>query len=311
MSRAGLLSSFGFDDERGVSPVIGTVLMVAVALILATFIGAFVLGFAGDLAQDDPLVDFQMSQDGTTVALTHAGGDTLDGEDVYVVSDSGGWLGNYAGTNGQACDATTSTVKPGTECQISGAPSGDLSVVWHTDGRSNILFQGRVFDRGSPSAETPASAEFIEPVESEGVDAQSSQIELVIENTGSDSVTVVDFAVEATAISDDIWIDDGNNPEFETSGASDNGNADDPSRKDDSFRADGTTYRLEDNNGENATLSDTDGGVTVTFRAFGPDDEYIDDSDALELVDDEADADVVVYLGLGDGSTAELYLQAV
>jgi len=314
-------SLFEFDDQRGVSPVIGTILMIAVTVILAAFIGTFVFGFAGEVAQDDPLAAFQMSQDGTTAVLTHTGGDTLDGEDVYIVSESGGWLGNYAGTDGQACDTTTSTVKPGTECQILGAPSGDVSVVWRSDSRSKILFEGQVFERGRSSmptstptpipAPTPTSAESVETVNTEGVDTQSSQIELVIENTGSDPVTVVNFTVDATAISNDIWIDDGNNPEFETTGASDNGNANDAGRKDDSFLADGTTYRLEENNGENATLASTDDSVTVTFRAFGPGDKWIDDSDALELVDNEADADVVIYLGLSDGSTAELYLQVV
>ncbi|RLM89110.1 type IV pilin [Haloarcula sp. Atlit-7R] len=84
--------------------MIGTILMVAVTVILAAIIGTFVLGSAGDIAQGGPLVDFHKSQNGTTVVLTHAGGDTFNGEDVYVVSESESWLGNYAGTNGQACD---------------------------------------------------------------------------------------------------------------------------------------------------------------------------------------------------------------
>jgi FlaG/FlaF family flagellin (archaellin) len=70
--------------------VIGTIIMVAVTVILAATIGTFVLGFVGDLAQGDPLVDFRMDQDGRTVTLTHAGGETLDGEAVYVISESGG-----------------------------------------------------------------------------------------------------------------------------------------------------------------------------------------------------------------------------
>lgn len=278
-------------------------------VILTAIVGTFVLGFGGDLSQDQPSVFFQMNQDGTTVVLTHTGGDTLDGKSVYLQPESGGSLGNYAGTDGQACETTHATVNPGTTCEISGAPTGDLQVVWHSDGYPEILFEGRVFER--ESSPTSTSAESIEAVKHEGVDAQSSQIEVVIENTGSDSVTIVDFAVEATAISNDIWIDDGNNPEFETSGASDNGNANDVDRKGDSFLADGTTYRLENNGGENAELAATDDSVTVNFRAFGPDDEWIDDSDELELVDTKTDADVIIYLGLSDGSTAELYLQTV
>ncbi|WP_394350872.1 type IV pilin [Halobacterium sp. CBA1126] len=35
------------DDERGVSPVIGVILMVAITVILAAVIASFVLGFGG------------------------------------------------------------------------------------------------------------------------------------------------------------------------------------------------------------------------------------------------------------------------
>lgn len=283
--------------------------MVALTIILASLIGTVILGFVADVAQDDPVVSFQMSQDETAVVLAHTGGDTLDGNNTYVHSESGGWLGNLAGTDGQACETTIQTVQPGTECELSDAPSGELSIIWRSDSRSAILYRGHIFSGESPTP--PTAAESIEAVQSEGVDAQSSQVEVVIENTGEDTVTIEDFAVDATAISTDVWIDDGNNPEFETSGATDDGSANDEARKSDSFLADGTSYRLEDNNGESAELSATDDSVTITVRAFGPDDEWIDDSDELELVNNESDADVIVSLGVSDGSVAELYLRVV
>lgn len=40
-----------FGDNRGVSPVIGVILMVAITVILAAVIGTFVLGLGGDLQQ--------------------------------------------------------------------------------------------------------------------------------------------------------------------------------------------------------------------------------------------------------------------
>jgi flagellin-like protein len=302
-------------NDRGVSPVIGTILLVAITVILASTSGTFVLGIIGDFTQDEPLASFQMSQNSTSVVFTHSGGESLDGENVYIQHESGGSFGNFAGTDGDACDATHARVNPGTKCKISDRPTGELVLVWHSAGQSEVLHEGQVFERGSSSTPTatptptPSSADGIEPVNAEGVDTQSSQIQLVFENSGSDSVTIVDFAVDATAISNDIWIDDGNNPEFETSGASDDGNANEPDRKENSFLADGTTYGLAANSGEDATLAATDDSVTVTFRAFGPDSEWIDDSDELQLVDDVSEADVIVYLGMDDGSTAELYLQ--
>lgn len=281
--------------------------MVGVTLILAAIIGPSVFGVVSDLSQDEPLAGFEMNQDGATVTLTHAGGDSLDGENVYLQTESGDLVGSYAGTDKQACKTTHATVKPGTTCQIEEAPTGDILVVWRSAGRSKILFEGRVAEQGGAAT----SAESIEAVKSEGVDAQSSQVELVLENAGENSVTIVEFAVEAPAISEDIWIDDGNNPEFETSGAADNGNANNAARKGESFLADGTVYQLEDNSGENAKLAASDDAVTVTVRAFGPDDEWIDDSDELELVEDPTDADIIISLGLSDGSTAELHLGVV
>lgn len=314
MSFLKVTSPFGSNNnDRGASPVIATILLVAIITILAAISGTLVLGLVDDVSPDEPLASFQMNQNETTVVLTHTGGDSLEGENVYLRAASGGSLGNYAGTDRQACNATHDTINPGTECRISGAPTGELFLIWRSDRHSKVLFRGEVLERGTSPTSTPSSAESVEAVKTEGVDTQSSEIELVIENTGSKSVTIVDFAVDATAISNGVWIDNGNlgNPEFWTSGATTDGNADKAGRDDDSFLANGTTYRLENNNGENATLAATDDTVTVSFRAFGPDDRWIDDSDELKLVDNEADADVIVYLGLGDGSTAELYLQVV
>src|SRR6056297_1436136 len=42
-------------DERGVSPVIGVILMVAITVILAAVIGSFVLGIGGEV-QESPQV---------------------------------------------------------------------------------------------------------------------------------------------------------------------------------------------------------------------------------------------------------------
>lgn len=63
---------------RGVSPVIGVVLMVAITIVLAAIIGAFVLGFAPDAAEMTPTatVEFTAAENGVTI--DHQGGDQLD-----------------------------------------------------------------------------------------------------------------------------------------------------------------------------------------------------------------------------------------
>jgi hypothetical protein len=160
---------------------------------------------------------------------------------------------------------------------------------------------------GQLSSSDCSPVDFIKPVVSQGVNTQSSQIQFVIENTGPDSITLDGFSVDAGNINSGIWIDDGNNSEFTTSGATTDGSADDPDRKKDSFIADGTTYSL----GQNIELAATDDSVTVTFKAFGPDNKWISDSTGLEFVDDKSSADVIITFRSSDGNNIELYLSKV
>jgi flagellin-like protein len=107
-------------DERGVSPVIGVILMVAITVILAAVIASFVLGFGDQVSQsvqagadvsenDDGTATVTWIQEGnadhlnvsaggnstdiTQVGNTltiQAGGDADAGEDDYVNVGSGG-----------------------------------------------------------------------------------------------------------------------------------------------------------------------------------------------------------------------------
>lgn len=146
------------------------------------------------------------------------------------------------------------------------------------------------------------------------VNTQSSQIQFEVENSGSGAVKIDEFAVDATAIDDDIWLDDGNNREFETVGASSDGYANDKGRGADSFRADGTGYPLNGygNDRQKVTLdsSQNSSPVTVTFRAFGDDNSWIDDSTGLEIVESESAAEVIITLRSG-GDVTKICLDRV
>ena len=62
------------NNENAVSPVIGVLLMVAITVILAAIIAAFVFNMAGTI-QKGHIVGITMSQiDGETVTLTNMGG---------------------------------------------------------------------------------------------------------------------------------------------------------------------------------------------------------------------------------------------
>lgn len=75
--------SFG-RSSRGVSPVVGVVLMIAVTVMLAAAISSFALGFGGQPISP-PQVDWEVSYDGEdTVTIAHGGGEPIDASTVRI-----------------------------------------------------------------------------------------------------------------------------------------------------------------------------------------------------------------------------------
>lgn len=78
-------------EEGAVSPVIGVILMVAITVILAAVIGAFVFGMG--TPEKTPIANIVIAsadQSALTVILEHRGGDALLMEDVKIVTKGGG-----------------------------------------------------------------------------------------------------------------------------------------------------------------------------------------------------------------------------
>ena len=68
-------------EERAVSPVIGVILMVAITVILAAVIGAFVLGLGDDLGNNagpQAQLSFDYDTEADELTITHNGGDLLE-----------------------------------------------------------------------------------------------------------------------------------------------------------------------------------------------------------------------------------------
>ena len=75
-----------FTEERAVSPVIGVILMVAITVILAAVIGAFVLGIGGDTdAAPQATLNFDVDEDNNDIDIEHRGGQTLLLDDISVI----------------------------------------------------------------------------------------------------------------------------------------------------------------------------------------------------------------------------------
>ena len=77
-----------YSEDRGASPVIGVILMVAITVILAAVVGTFALGSGDQVPGETPQASFGFDYDGqTNVTITHSGGDDLDNETIEVQID--------------------------------------------------------------------------------------------------------------------------------------------------------------------------------------------------------------------------------
>jgi len=79
-----------FAPDRGVSPVIGVILMVAVTVVLAAVVGTFVLDLGQAAGGDTPSASLRVTVDApeNNLTITHSGGDgLLDGRTRIAVTN--------------------------------------------------------------------------------------------------------------------------------------------------------------------------------------------------------------------------------
>jgi flagellin-like protein len=98
-------------NEEAVSPVIGVILMVAVTVILAAIIAAFVFGMAGNV-QTTKVVAFTAKMDGTDVTVTSMGGN-----DYGKLESVAATVNNAAVSGPSKSIGVTSTLSTGTAGQ--------------------------------------------------------------------------------------------------------------------------------------------------------------------------------------------------
>ena len=110
-------------DERAVSPVVGTALLIGITVILATVVGTVVLGVdVGSAATPEVTLSFKVVDGGSTVELYHEGGDPL-AKDEIVVRDE----------DGTAYELATDRLNTGERTEIEGLDPAiveRITVVW-------------------------------------------------------------------------------------------------------------------------------------------------------------------------------------
>ena len=135
-------------DDRAVSPVIGVILMVAITVILAAVIGAFVLGLGDQIQETTPSAQISVT-DATvgeeSVTFAHNGGDSFTAantEELRVTRN-----GNPYGSVNPTDNASDFPFQAGDQITISGDSLEDedvIRVVWVGQDRSSVIAQRTV-----------------------------------------------------------------------------------------------------------------------------------------------------------------------
>ncbi len=120
-------------DKKAVSPVIGVILMVAITVILAAVIGAFVLDLGSSASESAPQAQFSIDYDGTDAIITHEGGDNVDTDSVFVTVDGSEATPTFS----------SDTLKAGGTITFTGESDDDIRLVWESDNgdRTSTLFR--------------------------------------------------------------------------------------------------------------------------------------------------------------------------
>lgn len=128
--------------ERGVAPVISTVLLVAVVVVVGTTVSIFALGLGEATTTSPPTAALEtVSQsDNGTVIVRHQAGDTIERADLRV--------------RGAANVTAPETITAGETIAVEPAENAtELAVVWDTTEESAVLTSVPVADRASTQSE--------------------------------------------------------------------------------------------------------------------------------------------------------------
>jgi len=145
------MSTYGKGSEDAVSPVIGVILMVAITVILAAVIAAFVFGMAGNVSKTRSIA-VTAGTSGTNFTTTYNGGpDDSDLASINITYKDNGTVFTSSGTGGTvlAINPTTAT-KPnvGTTWRMLGKTAGTrehiIVVAKFNDGTEQVVLDTTV-----------------------------------------------------------------------------------------------------------------------------------------------------------------------
>jgi flagellin-like protein len=141
------LNSTRTGESRGVSPVIATVLVVAIVVIISASIAAVTLGYTDQLSDPAPTTAFEFDyEDGWEI--THTQGESIDADALQIrIDDPDGVADNVTDWPG------TGTVSAGTSVKVDASDTTgneDVSVIWE-DGSNSYSIGSTGSSSGSGS----------------------------------------------------------------------------------------------------------------------------------------------------------------
>ena len=144
--------AFTRKNEEAVSPVIGVILMVAITVILAAVIAAFVFGMAGNIQKTKVVAATEKRANSSYVIVTYQGGQDagtlqgiafqVDGGNASVTTGGAATLGSSPGNN-EIISSTAGAVLPvGSSATLLANQPGKNHVVGigvFTDGTTQVI----------------------------------------------------------------------------------------------------------------------------------------------------------------------------
>ncbi len=114
--------------DRGVSPVIGVILMVAITVTMAAVIGSFVLGLGGEVSDTAPqaqleVEDVAFNSSIMTATIRHAGGDSFELQNTDIIVEEGGQINRFEAEDSKDQDSLVETADT-FEVSVDSTPDG-------------------------------------------------------------------------------------------------------------------------------------------------------------------------------------------
>jgi len=141
-----------FTDDDAVSPVIGVILMVAITVILAAVIGAFVLDIGGS-QESAPQVQWDWSDDAAQndTVLSHGGGDTVNNpSQLSIDGDVNTSSPDYSGMqldNSNLFGTGSITANDEATIEVSADSTGTVYLTWESsDGSQSSELSSHDYD---------------------------------------------------------------------------------------------------------------------------------------------------------------------